>query len=139
MFTSILRIGPLVILESILLIIALFIGFYEALPRCYIYTLTELAFIFFLIEMYASLRLMKKSPKLRKRYVKHRVEGSKWLFYTRIIWDNINIILIIMLLYSALVADGLILSSSDKSIETASKDPASKKCDFHLFSICLFG
>jgi hypothetical protein len=126
MFTSILRIGPLVILESILLVIALFACFHETLPRCYVYTLSELAFVFFLIEMYASLRLMKKSPRLRKRYVKCRVEESKWLFYTRIIWDNINIILIIMLLYSALVADGLTLSSSDKSIENASKDHSSK-------------
>lgn len=111
MFTSILRIGPLVILESILLLIALFICFYEALPRCYVYNLTELAFIFFLIETYASLRLIKKSPKLKKRYVKSRVEESQWVFYVRIIWDNLNIILIIMLLYSALVADGLSLSS----------------------------
>lgn len=73
MFTSILRIGPLVILESILLVIALFICFQETLPRCYIYTLSELAFIFFLIETYASLRLMKKSPQLRKHYIKTRV------------------------------------------------------------------
>jgi hypothetical protein len=124
MFTSILRIGPLVILESILLVIALFICFEEALPRCYIYTLTELAFVFFLIEMYASLRIIKKSPKMRKRYVKSRVEDGKWAFYSRIIWDNLNIILIIMLLYSALVADGLSLSSSDKAMENASKDPA---------------
>lgn len=40
------------------------------------------------------------------------------------VWDNLNIILIIMLLYSALVADGLALSSSDKSMENTSKDPA---------------
>jgi hypothetical protein len=112
MFTSILRIGPLVIFESILLAIAFIIYFFEALPSCYVYTLSELAFIFFLIEMYASLRLMKKSPKLRKRYVKHRIEEGKCVFYIRMVWDNLNIILIIMLLYSALVADGLKLSSN---------------------------
>jgi hypothetical protein len=111
MFTSILRIGPFVILESILLGIATVIYFFEALPLCYTYTLTELAFIFFLIEMYASLRIMKKSSRLRKLYIKCRIEESKPVFYTRLIWDNLNIILIIMLLYSALVADGLHLTS----------------------------
>ena len=114
MFTSILRIGPLVILEGMLLAIAFVIYFFEALPPCYVYTLSELAFLIFLIEMYASLRLMKKSPKLRKRYVKCRVEEGKCAFYSRISWDNLNVILIIMLLYSALVADGLRLSSDKK-------------------------
>jgi hypothetical protein len=68
--------------------------------------------------------MMKKSPKLRKRYVKLRIEENKWLFYSRIIWDNLNVILVIMLLYSILVSDGISLSSTDKSIDDSASDPA---------------
>lgn len=112
MFTSILRIGPLAILEYILLIIALTTYFLETLPLCYLYTLSELAFIFFLIEIYAALRLIKKSAALKKRYLKARIEESNSVFYCRLVWDNLNLILIIMLLYSAVVADGLKLASN---------------------------
>lgn len=114
MLTGILRIGPFVILESILLGVGIAIDLFEALPMCYVYTLAELAFVFFLIEMYASLRLIKNSPKWRKKYIKERIEEKKALFYFRLAWDNLNIILVIMLLYSALVADGLQLTASVK-------------------------
>lgn len=107
MLTTILRIGPLVILEAILLAMAAFIYLQEALPQCYVFTLTEMALIFFLIEMYACLRIIKKSPQMSKKYIKNRVEEASWLFYGRLIWDNLNIILVLMLLYSSLVADGV--------------------------------
>jgi hypothetical protein len=115
---------------------AFIIYLFEALPRCYAYTLTEMGFIIFLIEMYASLRIMKNSAKLRKKYIKDRIEESKAVFYSRLVWDNINLILILMLLYSALVADGLRLTSNPQSYDKGTND--NKDCEFSLFSICLF-
>lgn len=73
MLTGILRIGPFVILESLLLGISIAIYLFEALPQCYVNTLAELAFVVFLIETFASLRLIKKSPKWRKKYIKERI------------------------------------------------------------------
>jgi hypothetical protein len=141
MFTGILRIGPLVILEAVLLGLAIAIYLFEALPQCYVYTLTELAFVFFLIEMYASLRIIKQSPKLRKKYIKERIEEDKFVFYCRIAWGNLNIILIIMLLYSALVADGVQLTSA--TVKGTNPNPAfndsdQSQCQYSIFSVCLF-
>jgi|688.fasta_scaffold2162021_1 hypothetical protein len=73
MFAGILRIGPFVILEGILLCSAGAIYFLGALAQCYIYTLTELGFVIFLIEMFTSLNIMKKSPQMRKKYIKERI------------------------------------------------------------------
>jgi hypothetical protein len=116
MFTGILRIGPLVILEWILLCAAIAIRLLEALPQCYVYTLCELGFIIFLIEMYTSLNIMKRSPQMRKKYIKERIEEQKPWFYGRLAWDKVNILVIIGLLYSALVADGIQLTSNLKGI-----------------------
>lgn len=77
----------------------------------------EMAFIFFMIEMYACLRIIKKSPQMRKKYIKDRIEEGKYLFYVRLIWDNLNIIFVLMLLYSSLVADGVKLHSNSKQNE----------------------
>ncbi len=138
MFTTILRIGPLVILESILIIMAAFIYFQASLPYCYFFTLTEVAFIFFLIEMYACLRIIKKSPQMRKKYIKDRIEEGRILFYVRLIWDNLCIIFVLMLLYSSLVADGVLLSSNSKPNESNDGVGDSNDCGFTLFSITLF-
>lgn len=78
--------------------------------------------------MYTSLRIMKKSPKMRKKYIKERIEEKKGLYYGRLIWDHLNIILIIMLLYSALVADGLQLTSTVKSISPTSNFSQESQC-----------
>jgi hypothetical protein len=121
MFTTVLRIGPIVLLESILLLMSLIIYLFETLPHCYSCTLAEVAFVIFLIEMYASLRIMKNSAKLRSKYIKKRIQERKAVFYCRFVWDNINIIFIIMLLYSALVADGIQLTSKDST--TFTSDP----------------
>lgn len=112
MFTSILRIGPLVILEALLLAIATVVYCVGTLPHCYHYTLSQLAFILFLLETFSALRIIKYSAPLRRRYLKCRIEEPKPRFYTRLLWDNLNLMLVTALLYSALVADGLRLTNS---------------------------
>lgn len=118
MFTGILRIGPLVILEWILLCAAIAIRLLEALPQCYVYTLSELGFVIFLIEMYTSLNIMKRSPQMRKKYIKERIEEQKPWLYGRLAWDKVNILVIIGLLYSALVVDGIQLTSNLKGVSS---------------------
>lgn len=88
----------------------------QVLPQCYVYTLSELAFVIFLIEMYTSLNVIKSSSQMRKKYIKERIEEQKALFYGRLVWDKLNILVIIGLLYSALVADGMQLSSNLKGV-----------------------
>lgn len=81
------------------------------MPPCYYYTLGYLAAITFLIEMIASLRMMKDQNSLRREYLCQRVKEPKTLYICRLIWDNLNIILVIMLLYYSLIVDGISLSS----------------------------
>jgi hypothetical protein len=73
MLTSILRIGPLVILEGLLLSLATVIQLLTTLPPCYIYTLSELALIIFLIETFTALRIIKRTATFRNTYIRRRV------------------------------------------------------------------
>jgi hypothetical protein len=115
MLTTIFRLGPFTILEIILTGTAAVIWLLEQLPSCYYYTLGYLALITFLMEMIVSLRLIKRNPTLRKRYISKRINEGDGQFYCRMVWDNINVIIVVMLIYSCLVADGIRLSSvSDK-------------------------
>lgn len=97
-----------------------------------------MAGIFFLIEMYASLCIIKKSPKMTKKYIKVRIEESNPVFYARLAWDNLNIILVLILLYTSLVSDGLLLSSKGRAMTPDGFTDEQQECNFTLFSICLF-
>lgn len=110
MFTSILRLGPMFIIEIILIATMLIIYSISNLPSCYRYTLIDAAFIIFLIEMFASLEIMKNNPKLRRKYIKDRIEQHKYIFYARFIWDNLNVFFVILFLYISLFVDAAVLS-----------------------------
>lgn len=88
--------------------------------------------------MYASINIMKRSPQMRKKYVKDRIEEDKVLFYGRLTWDSLNIALIIVLLYSTLVMDGMQLTSNLKGMAPSSFQGKDNQCQFTLFPICLF-
>jgi hypothetical protein len=133
MLTSILRIGPLVILEGLLLSLATVIKLLTTLPPCYIYTLSEFAIIIFLIETFTALRIIKRTAPLRNTYVRRRVQRGKFIFYAQLLWDHLNLVLVLMLLYSSLVEDGIRLATPVYSADYPSND-----CHYSLFSICLF-
>lgn len=124
MLTTIFRLGPLVLLEFGFSTAALIIWFFEELTSCYCYTLGYLALITFLIEMIASLRMMKEHSSIRKDYLCTRVLESKCRYYTRMAWDNLNLLLVVMLLYYSLVVDGINLSNLSNSgiASTGSQD-----------------
>ena len=69
MFASLFRIGPLAILEIGFASAALIVWLIESLASCYYYTLGYLTIVTFLIEMVASLRLIKKHSYLRAEYL----------------------------------------------------------------------
>ena len=110
MLTTIFRLGPLVILEFALVVAIFVISVFMNLPSCTYYTLGYLAIIVFLVEMIASMRMMKSNPALRKNYLYERVTESHLKYCLRSIWDNFNIIIVIMLLYYSHVVDGITLN-----------------------------
>jgi hypothetical protein len=54
------------------------------------------------------------------------------------VWDNVNIALMIMLLYSSLIADGLKLSDVTENVMEKSNNQQQISCEFSLFALCLF-
>ena len=60
--------------------------------------------------MIASMRMMKSNPALRKNYLYERVTESRLKYCLRSVWDNFNIIIVIMLLYYSHVVDGITLN-----------------------------
>jgi hypothetical protein len=117
MLTTIFRIGPLVMLEFGLSCAAIVIWLFLHLPPCTYYTLAYLAIITFLIEMIASLRLMKSHTPLRRDHLFLRVTESKPRYLIRTIWDNINILLVVMLLYYSLIYDGFTLYEATSALQ----------------------
>jgi hypothetical protein len=110
----------------------------EKLPNCYYFTLAYLALITFVIEMIFSLRLIKRNAKLRRKYVSRRIREGDGKFYCRWAWDNLNVILVVMLLYYSLVADGIRLASAQNRHTTDPNNKDEQGCDFTVFSLCLF-
>ena len=107
MLTTIFRLGPLFLLEWALLAGNVLIWLCLNLPDCVYYTLAYLALVIFLIEMTVSLRLLKSNTSISRKYLHSRATESKLKYTLRTIWDNLNIILVIMLLYYSLIADGI--------------------------------
>lgn len=70
--------------------------------------------------MILSLKLIKTHPALRKLYVTNRVTQTQAKFYSRMVWDNLNVLIVVMLIYSCLVADGIMLTSIQDKVETRS-------------------
>jgi hypothetical protein len=70
--------------------------------------------------MVASLRLIKKHNHLRMEYVGERIKLSNPRYYGQLIWDNFNIICLIMLLYYSLVVDGLLLADTASKVKEGS-------------------
>jgi hypothetical protein len=118
MLTTIFRLGPFNILEIILAAAAASLWLLQQLPSCYYYTLIYLALLTFLIEMIFSLKLIKANPALRKQYVTNRISQTDSKFYSRMVWDNLNILIVVMLIYSCLVADGIRLTSFSDKVQT---------------------
>ena len=56
------------------------------------------------------MRMMKSNPALRKNYLYERVTESRLKYCLRSVWDNFNIIIVIMLLYYSHVVDGITLN-----------------------------
>ena len=135
MLTTIFRIGPLVILEFSFTVAAVIIPVFTNLPPCAPFTLGYLTLILFLIEMIASLRMTKSNPSLRRHHLFERVAESHLKYYLRSVWDNINILTVIMLLYYSQVADGFTLYRSTQVVST---EPTDDECEFTLFALCLF-
>lgn len=92
------------------------------LPTCTHYTLAYLTLVTFLIEMIASLRLMKSHTPVRRDHLYLRVTESKARYLIRTIWDNINILLVIMLFYYSLIYDGLTLYDATSTIQAPPSD-----------------
>lgn len=111
MLTTIFRLGPLVLLELGFITAAVIIGLFEELSSCSCYTLGYMALITFLIEMIASIRMTKQQSFVRREYLCARVAETNCRYYCRLVWDNLNFLLVIMLLYYSLVIDGITLSA----------------------------
>ena len=137
MFTTIFRIGPLVLLEFGLAIAALIITFFMNITSCSYFTLFYFSLITFLIEMIASLRMMKSHANIRKQYLWVRVTESNMRYYCRLAWDNFNLLTVIMLLYYSMVVDGLTLSALSDTLKLTSEG-SDTNCEFTLFALCLF-
>ena len=135
MFTSILRLGPMFIIEIILLATVFIIHQIYNLTSCYLYTLIDASFVIFLIEMFASLQIMKNNPKLRRKYIKNRIQQNKYIFYIRFIWDNLNIIFVVLFLYISLIADAMVLSQEIEFNNNSNQNP---ECNFAIFSLCIY-
>jgi hypothetical protein len=138
MLTTIFRLGPLVILECGLAIAALAVWIFCDLPSCVCYTLGYFALVTFLIEMVASLRMLKSHSWVRRRFLCARVAESDSRYYARLVWDNLNFLLVIMILYYSLVVDGISLSQLNQKLQSLSQDYSDSTCEFTLFALCLF-
>jgi hypothetical protein len=118
MLTTIFRLGPFNILEIILTAAAASLWLLQQHPSCYYYTLAYLALITFLIEMLFSLKLIKTNRALTNQYVTNRINQTDSKFYSRLVWDNFNVLIVVMLIYSCLVADGIRLTSISDNVQT---------------------
>lgn len=78
--------------------------------------------------MVASLRLIKKHSYLRAEYVGERIKQSNFRYYGRLIWDNFNIITVIMLLYYSLVVDGLLLADTTHKVKQSYMPTETNTC-----------
>ena len=134
MLTTIFRIGPLVMLEFGLACASLVIWLCLHLPACTHFTLGYMAIITFLIEMIASLRLMKTHTPVRRDHLYLRVTEPKTRYLLRTIWDNINILLVVMLLYYSLIYDGLNLYEATSALQSSTEG----HCQYTIFALCLF-
>ena len=56
-------------------------------------------------------------------------------YYIRLVWDNLNILTVVMLLYYSQVADGFTLYQSTQVVST---EPNEGECEYTLFALCLF-
>ena len=65
------------------------------------------------------MRMMKNASSLRKNYLYQRVTESHLKYCLRSIWDNLNIILVVMLLYYSHIVDGITLYQSSQTTQVS--------------------
>lgn len=79
-------------------------------PNCYYFSLGYFSLTTYIIEMIVSLRMIKTNSQMREKYVRQVVAQDYMAYLAKLIWNNVNIILVLMLLYCAPVEDGIHLA-----------------------------
>ena len=111
MLTTIVRVGPLLLLEIVFAVAAVACAILYSDHTCYYYSLGEIADVLFIIETIFGLALIKRHRPLQQQYIFKRAVEDRVHHYARKVWDNLNVGIAIALLATATVKDAINIAS----------------------------